>query len=106
MPGESRPSDAFGGGLLRAVDCLRASGACLPVGLGGCVPEGAPAIPLLGAYFPSWLIAAAAGVGAALVARVVFVLVGLDDVLPFRLVVYVSLAVAVGFLVSAAVFGR
>ncbi len=106
MPGECRQLVAVGGGALRAVDCLRAPAACLAVGLGGCVPEGAPAVPLFGAYFPSWLIAAAAGVGAALVARVVFVLVGLDDVLPFRLVVYVSLAVAVGFLVSTAVFGR
>lgn len=63
-------------------------------------------IPFLGAFFPSWLLSAFAGIAAALVARVVFVLIGLDDVLPVRLLVYVGIATCVGFLVSMLVFGR
>ncbi|MCF3932817.1 hypothetical protein L1787_05230 [Acuticoccus sp. M5D2P5] len=66
----------------------------------------APAVPFLGAYFPSWLLAAFAGIGAAIVARVIFVAIGLDDVLPMRLLVYVGIATAVGFLVSSLAFGR
>ncbi|MBJ3778464.1 YtcA family lipoprotein [Acuticoccus mangrovi] len=74
--------------------------------LAGCSPAAAPAVPFLGAYFPSWLLSSFAGIAAALVVRAIFVRIGLDDVLPMRLLVYLSLAAAVGFLVSIAVFGR
>ena len=63
-------------------------------------------MPLLGAYFPSWLLCAAAGVLVAILVRVVFVRIGLDDVLPARLAVYLAVAVAAGLLVSALAFGR
>ena len=72
---------------------------------GGCTQAAAPAVPLLGAYFPSWLLCAAAGVLVAILVRVVFVRIGLDDVLPARLAVYLAVAVAAGLLVSALAFG-
>lgn len=77
--------------------------AALP--LGGCT-GGAPTIFLAGAYFPSWLLSAVAGVLGAIVARVAFVMLGIDDAIPFRLPVYICIAVATGYLVSLLAFGR
>ena len=75
--------------------------------LAGCGGSAsAPAVPFLGAFFPSWLLSALIGVAIAIVVRAVFVRIGLDDVLPARLVVYVSVAALAGFLVSGFLFGR
>lgn len=80
----------------------------LPCGLlAGCTETAsAPAVPFLGAFFPSWLLSALIGIVIAIVVRVAFVRIGLDDVLPVRLLVYMSVAVLAGFLVSAFLFGR
>lgn len=72
----------------------------------GCTQTPAPAIPLMGAYFPSWLLCAFAGVLTAIVVRVVFVRIGIDDVLPARLLVYLAVATVAGLLVSSLAFGR
>jgi len=74
--------------------------------LGGCSIAGAPSIPLAGAYFPAWLAAALVGVVGSVLVRVVFVRIGLDDVLPLRLFVYVSLGFAIAFAVALHYFGR
>ncbi|CAH1659545.1 conserved membrane hypothetical protein [Hyphomicrobiales bacterium] len=74
--------------------------------LAGCTSAGAPSIPLFGAYFPAWLACAVAGILGAVIMRVVFVQVGIDDVLPWRLLVYVCLALAIAFAFSRFVFGR
>jgi len=75
--------------------------------LSGCdVPAGAPSLALFGAYFPSWLACAIAGILGAVLVRLVFIPLGLDDVLPVRLPVYVAIAAAIGFLVSLLGFGR
>ncbi|CAH1669872.1 YtcA family lipoprotein [Chelatococcus asaccharovorans] len=78
--------------------------ACLP--LAGCTSVGAPSLPLFGAYFPAWLACAVAGILGAVVIRVIFIPIGIDDVLPWRLLVYVCLALAIAFAVSRFVFGR
>lgn len=67
---------------------------------------GAPSLPLFGAYFPAWLACAVAGILGAVVIRVIFIPIGIDDVLPWRLLVYVCLALAIAFAVSRFVFGR
>jgi len=72
----------------------------------GCVPLGAPAIPLFGAYFPGWLLCAFCGVIGAVVVRLVFIRIGLDDILPVRLPAYVAVATIIGLLVSWLGFGR
>jgi len=72
----------------------------------GCVPAGAPAIPLFGAYFPSWLACAGIGILGAVLVRLVFIATGIDDALPIRLPVYVAVAAAIGFLVALMAFGR
>lgn len=74
--------------------------------VGGCAPIGAPSIPLFGAYFPAWLACAVAGILSTVVLRVVFVQIGIDDALPWRLLVYVCLALAIAFAFSRFVFGR
>jgi hypothetical protein len=89
------------GALLRAG---AVSFAALP--LAGCLSAGAPAIPLFGAYFPSWLLCAFIGILGAVVVRLVFIRAGIDDALPIRLPVYICIAAAIGFAVSLLGFGR
>ncbi|MCX5477990.1 YtcA family lipoprotein [Kaistia geumhonensis] len=75
--------------------------------LSGCtVSAGAPSIALFGAYFPSWLACALAGILGAVLVRLIFIPLGVDDMLPVRLPVYVAIAAAIGFLVSLLGFGR
>ena len=80
----------IGGTWRRAV--LAAAGM---IGSAGCTP--APSQTILGAYFPSWMICALAGLGAAIVVRQLLVAVGMDKFLPVPLVVYLSLATAFTF---------
>jgi hypothetical protein len=74
--------------------------------LAGCTTARAPSIPLFGAYFPAWLACTAIGILGSVAIRVVFVLVGIDDRLPVRLLVYVCLAAAIAFATSLTFFGR
>jgi hypothetical protein len=74
--------------------------------LAGCVPAGAPSLPFFGAYFPSWLACALIGILGAVALRFAFIRAGIDDAMPARLPVYVSIAAAIGFLVSIIGFGR
>jgi hypothetical protein len=81
---------------------ILAAQAPLMLGVGGC----APSFPLFGAYFPSWLLCAAIGISGALAIRVVLVRVGIDDRLPLRLLVYVSLASAIACSVALLAYGQ
>ena len=74
--------------------------------LSGCQAPLSPSVPLFGAYFPSWLICLAGGIIGAVVLRVLFVRIGLDEVLPLRLFVYACLAAAIGLLLALTLFGR
>lgn len=74
--------------------------------LGGCTETRAPSIPLFGAYFPAWLACATLGILGAVLLRVLFVFIGLDDRLPLRLFVYVCLAAGISFAASLAFFGH
>lgn len=66
--------------------------------LAGCGWGGAPTRVVVGAYFPAWMLCALVGVGAAIAARLVMVVLHLSDVLPHQLAV----SLAVGVLVAAA----
>jgi len=72
-------------------------GAASLIGLAGCTA--APSQNILGSYFPSWMICALAGGGAAIVVRQLLVAVGIDKTLPVPVVVYLALAVAFAFAV-------
>lgn len=65
-----------------------------------------PAFAALGAFFPAWLACALLGVLGAVLLRVAFIRVGIDDALPLRLLVYVALALGIAFALSIFVFGR
>lgn len=73
---------------------------------GGCVAQTSPSLPLFGAYFPSWLVCTIAGVIGAVLMRGVFIKLGIDEVLPWRLMVYACLAAGIGFVLALAVYGR
>ena len=78
----------------------------LVISLSGCTRAEAPSFSLLGSYFPSWLACASIGVIVAVIARILFIRIGIDDVLPWRLFVYACLALAVAFMFSLILFVR
>jgi hypothetical protein len=63
--------------------------------LAGCTA--APSQTILGSYFPSWMLCALAGIGGAVLARVLFGAVGLDRTLPAPPLVYLALMIAFAF---------
>ncbi len=71
--------------------------------LTGCVQVGAPAFTLLGSFIPYWMVCAAIGLVVAIIVRVIFIKIGIDDVLPLRLLVYLCLMLTVSF-ISALLF--
>jgi YtcA family len=54
-----------------------------------------PQINVVGSFFPSWMLCAAIGIGVAVLARRLFLLVGVDPYLGPRALVYPSLAILV-----------
>ncbi|WP_259275085.1 YtcA family lipoprotein [Rahnella variigena] len=74
--------------------------------LSGCVAHQAPTFTLLGSYFPSWMACAFIGLGVTIGIRLVLIRIGIDDVLPTRLLLYTCLALAVAFLSSLLIFAR
>lgn len=89
-----------------ALSITLATAGCAPFGASANVSLGAPAIPLFDAFFPAWLLCAFVGVIGAVLVRVAFIRIGLDDILPLRLPVYVAVATIIGLLVSLFGFGR
>lgn len=78
----------------------------LAIILSGCSGTEAPLFSLVGSYFPSWMACAVIGIITAVIARVLFIRVGIDDLLPWRLLVYVCLALAMAFICSLLLFTR
>ncbi len=74
--------------------------------LAGCSRYASPSQPFFGAYFPYWLVCAAIGVVGSVFLRVIFVRIGLDELLPWRLAVYGALAALIGFAAALSVYGR
>ncbi len=68
-----------------------------PLLLAGCGGPHAPSVMISGSYFPLWMVYAAVGIGVALVARVVLIRLGIDDLMPLRVLAYAALAAAVAF---------
>lgn len=67
--------------------------------LGATLPEvimtivGAPLFTFFGAYFPAWLLCGLLGILAAVLARVIFIAVGIDAVMALRLLTYSSIGI-------------
>ncbi|MFA5703081.1 MAG: YtcA family lipoprotein [Advenella sp.] len=70
--------------------------------LAGC--SNVPSVYAFGSYFPSWLLCAFIGIIGAVVVRVIFIRLQLDDVLPFRLLVYICVALIIAIATSMAFF--
>lgn len=63
--------------------------------LSGC--SGAPSFALVGSYFPAWLVFIFIAILLTLIIRVVFIRLGIDDILRFRLLIYTCLALSLCF---------
>ncbi len=76
MPGQLRPALA----------------AAVLIAVGGC--SSAPSRNILGSYFPSWMVCALVGLGAAAIMRRLLIKAGIDQELPAPVVVYIAVATA------------
>jgi hypothetical protein len=76
------------------------------LGLGGCASGGAPTYSIVGAFFPGWMFCAVLGIVGAITARGLFVVTGLNRVLPFQLFVCSSLGVIIAVLAWIFWFGQ
>lgn len=65
-----------------------------------------PSFSLLGAYFPSWMLCLLIAILITLLLRVVFIRIGLDDILPFRLTAYTAIVIAIACGLALFVYGR
>jgi len=73
--------------------------------MSGCTIRGrAPSFVVFGSYFPAWIVCALAGLALAIAIRAVFLRVGIDEFLPVRLLVYISLGVLCALLIWLVVF--
>lgn len=80
-----------------AREWARAVTGAAPIGLAGC--SDAPALNILGSFFPSWMLCVLAGIGAAIVVRQGLAAVGIDKTLPAPLLVYLAFTVFFAFAV-------
>ena len=65
--------------------------------LQACSPTArSPSIPIFGSYFPAWVLCAVAGILIALVLRVVFIALHIDEHLPAAPLVYLCLSISAG----------
>ena len=63
-----------------------------------------PQINVVGSFFPSWMLCAAIGIGVAVIARLLFVRLGVDPYVGPRALVYPSLAILVTLVLWVALF--
>ncbi len=73
-----------------------------PFVLTGC--SYAPSVYAFGSYFPSWLLCAALGILGAVLVRVIFIRLQIDDFLPFRLLIYICVALIIAIVISLVFF--
>lgn len=59
-----------------------------------------------GAFFPSWMLCLAAALIIVLVVRLIFIRIGLEDMLTFRLLTYTAMVVAFAYAFALIIYGR
>jgi uncharacterized membrane protein len=74
--------------------------------MAGTAHAAAPSVGMFGSFFPAWLLCLFAAVISTVVLRVVFIAVGLDDILRWRVLVYMSMTVGLTFFLTYFLFGR
>jgi len=65
-----------------------------------------PSQDILGSFFPAWMLCAVIAILLTIVVRRVAIKIGLDALLPARLLVYVGVATTFTFLLWLAVYGN
>jgi hypothetical protein len=83
------------------IACLAA--ACLA--LTGCSLGGAPSYSIFGAFFPAWLLCAAIGLAGSVALRGLVIASGIEEAVPFRLLVYTAFAAGIAVWLWMALFG-
>lgn len=73
--------------------------------LGGCATSRAPAMPVFGAYFPAWLVAALFGLVVAILGKVLIVMAGFEAVMPWQLGVCASIGLIGAVAFSILIYG-
>ena len=63
-----------------------------------------PQINILGSFFPSWMLCAVIGIGVAVIARFLFLRLGVDPYVGPRALVYPSLAILVTLVLWVTLF--
>lgn len=67
----------------------------LGIGLSACSQGQAPSFLLFDSFFPSWLVGIFVAVPITLVLRVILLRIGIDEVMPFRLLTYVCICACI-----------
>ncbi|WP_084649844.1 YtcA family lipoprotein [Stappia stellulata] len=87
----------------RSRACAAVSGLFLPALSATSAAAAAPSVPMFGSYFPSWLLSFGAAVGLTVIARILFVTVGLEDILRWRGALYLCLVAGLSALIDTLV---
>ena len=61
--------------------------------LGGC-QSSAPSFAIAGSYFPAWLVFSWLSIALTVLIRILLIRIGIDDLLRFKLVVYICIAIS------------
>jgi hypothetical protein len=72
----------------------------------GCNLGGAPSYSIFGAFFPAWLLCATAGLLGSVILRSLIIGSGLEEAMPFKLLVYVAFAVGLSLSLWLFLFGE
>jgi hypothetical protein len=73
--------------------------------LTGCSLRGAPSYSIFGAFFPAWLVCAAIGLAGSVALRGLVIASGIEEAIPFKLLVYIAFAAGVAVWLWMALFG-
>jgi hypothetical protein len=95
-------------GLASSVSGTAYRCACLCIaglGLSSCSLRGAPSYSLFGAFFPAWLLCGTIGALGSIGLRSFVIAMGLEDAMPFKLLVYVAFAVGLALWLWLSLFG-
>ncbi|MFC4625930.1 YtcA family lipoprotein [Daeguia caeni] len=65
-----------------------------------------PSFSLFGAYFPSWMLCLGIAIVLTIIIRILFIRIGLDDLLTFRLTTYTAITIAIACGLAYYVYGR
>ncbi len=99
MTTPGHPARSVADGPARAAACC-----CSMLTLAGCT--GAPAVNVVGSYFPAWMLCALIGITAAACLRQLLVLAGLEGKLVLPLLTHVAVALAATMAVWLVWFGH